>query len=183
MKKRKFSICSLLLVFVLTLSMGCNNGANKNNSFSKDNTVIVQILSFNDLHGQFEEDEKNGGGIANLSAYLKKYQSENENTITMSAGDQIGGSPVVTALKQDQPTLEIMEKMNVDVVVTGNHEYDEGIDELARIVQGGTHADGLEWKGSEDLNWITANVVAKEDMMFGNKEIKKGEPILDPYIV
>lgn len=178
MKKCKISISAFLLIVTLVLPMGCNKVDN-----SANNTVVVQLLSFNDLHGQFEEDEKNGGGIANLAAYLKKFQSENENTITMSAGDQIGGSPVVTALKQDQPTLEIMKEMNVDVVVTGNHEYDEGVDELARIVQGGTHSTGLEWEGSEYLSWITANVVAKEDMKFGKEEIKKGDPILEPYII
>ena len=118
--------------------------------------------------------------VSNLSAYLKKLQNQNENTLTMSAGDQVGGSPAVAALKQDQPTLEIMEEMNVDVVTTGNHEYDEGTDELARLIQGGTHSSGLEWRGSK-LNWVTSNVVAKKDMEFGKETIKKGEPILNPY--
>lgn len=147
--------------------------------YTKGETLDLQILSFNDLHGQYDAS-KYGGGIANLSAYLKQLQGENENTITMSAGDNIGGSPAVAALKQDQPTLEIMEEMNVDIVTTGNHEYDEGTDELARLIQGGTHASGLKWEGSK-LDWTTSNVVAKKDMKFGNKDIKKGEPILDPY--
>lgn len=182
MKKSSKRVYALFLSLILTLSLSVGCGKSNVNNSSNE-TVEVQLLTFNDLHGQFDEDEKNGGGIANLAAYLKKYQSENKNTITMSAGDQVGGSPVVTALKQDQPTLEIMKQMNVDVVVTGNHEYDEGISELARIIQGGTHESGLEWDGSDYLNWITANVVAKEDMMFGNKEVKKGEPILDPYVI
>lgn len=147
------------------------------------NTVDVQLLSFNDLHGQFDVDSKLGGGIDNLSAYLKKLQSENKNTLTLSAGDAVGGSPAVTALKQDQPTLEIMKEMNVDVVTTGNHEYDEGTSELARIIQGGTHSSGLNWEGSQNFNWVTANVVANKDMKFGNKEVKKGEPILSPYTI
>lgn len=150
---------------------------------SEKNTVEVQLLSFNDLHGQFDVDPKFGGGIDNLSSHLKKLQSENKNTLTLSAGDSVGGSPAVTALKQDQPTLEILKEMNVDIVTTGNHEYDEGINELARIIQGGTHSSGLEWKGSEDLNWINANVVANKDIKFGNKEVKKGEPILNPYTI
>ncbi|WP_052356829.1 cell wall-binding repeat-containing protein [[Clostridium] dakarense] len=152
-------------------------------ALAEGNTVDVKLLSFNDLHGQYDEDSKYGGGIANLSAYLKKMQSENKNTLTMSAGDAVGGSPAVAALKQDQPTLEILKEMNVDIVTTGNHEYDEGVDELARLVQGGKHKSGLEWSGSEDLGWITANVVANKDIKFGNKTIKKDEPILKPYTV
>ncbi len=149
----------------------------------KKDTVEVQLLSFNDLHGQYDVDPKYGGGIANLAAHLEKLQAENKNTLTMSAGDAVGGSPAVAALKQDQPTLEMLREMNVDIVTTGNHEYDEGIDELARLVQGGTHESGLEWEGSQDLNWITSNVVAKEDLKFGDKKIKKGDPILKPYTV
>lgn len=152
-------------------------------ALAQDNTVDVKLLSFNDLHGQFDVDSKYGGGIDNLSAYLKKLQSESKNTLTMSAGDAVGGSPAVTALKQDQPTLEILKEMNVDIVTTGNHEYDEGINELARLVQGGKHESGLEWSGSKDLGWITANVVANKDIKFGNENIKKGEPILNPYII
>ncbi|WP_270940552.1 cell wall-binding repeat-containing protein [Romboutsia lituseburensis] len=150
---------------------------------AQGNTVDVKLLSFNDLHGQYDADPKYGGGIDNLSAYLKKIQSENKNTLTMSAGDAVGGSPAVAALKQDQPTLEILKEMNVDIVTSGNHEYDEGITELARLVQGGKHASGLDWAGSEDLGWITSNVVANKDLKFGNKDIKKGEPILNPYTV
>ncbi len=150
---------------------------------AQSNTVDVKLLSFNDLHGQFDADPKYGGGIDNLSAYLKKLQLENKNTLTMSAGDAVGGSPAVTALKQDQPTLEILKEMNVDIVTSGNHEYDEGTDELARLIQGGTHKSGLEWSGSDKLSWITSNVVANKDMKFGNKSVKKGEPILNPYVV
>lgn len=150
---------------------------------AQGSTVDVKLLSFNDLHGQYDADAKYGGGIDNLSAYLKKLQSENKNTLTMSAGDAVGGSPAVAALKQDQPTLEILKEMNVDIVTTGNHEYDEGITELARLVQGGKHASGLDWAGSEGLGWITSNVVANKDLQFGNKTIKKGDPILNPYTV
>ena len=151
--------------------------------YTQSKNVDLKILSFNDLHGQYDVDSKYGGGIANLSAYLKTLQGQNDNTLTMSAGDAVGGSPAVASLKQDQPTLEIMKEMNVDVVTTGNHEYDEGIEELARLIYGGTHSSGLKWDGSKDLNWITANVVAKKDLKFGNKDIKKGENILDPYTV
>ena len=120
------------------------------NKEKTNETVDLELLTFNDLHGQIDET-KYGGGIANLSGALKDLQKEakenNKNVLTMSAGDQVGGSPAISALLQDQPTLEMMEEMNVDIVTTGNHEYDEGLEELERLIVGGTHSSGLnlEW--------------------------------------
>ena len=145
----------------------------------------LQLLTFNDLHGQIDET-KYGGGIANLAGALKDLQKEakenNKHVLTMSAGDQVGGSPAISALLQDQPTLEMMEEMNVDIVTTGNHEYDEGIKELERLIIGGTHSSGLTWNGTS-YDWITANVIAKKDMTFANRNVKAGEPIMEPYTV
>lgn len=113
------------------------------NKEKTNETVDLELLTFNDLHGQIDET-KYGGGIANLSGALKDLQKEakenNKNVLTMSAGDQVGGSPAISALLQDQPTLEMMEEMNVDIVTTGNHEYDEGLEELERLIIGGTHS-------------------------------------------
>lgn len=148
-------------------------------------TIDLELLTFNDLHGQIDET-KYGGGIANLSGALKDLQKEakenNKNVLTMSAGDQVGGSPAISALLQDQPTLEMMEEMNVDIVTTGNHEYDEGLEELERLIVGGTHSSGLTWNGTS-YEWITANVIAKKDMTFAGRTVKAGEPIMEPYTV
>ena len=148
-------------------------------------TIDLELLTFNDLHGQIDET-KYGGGIANLSGALKDLQKEakenNKNVLTMSAGDQVGGSPAISALLQDQPTLEMMEEMNVDIVTTGNHEYDEGLEELERLIIGGTHSSGLNWNGTS-YEWITANVIAKKDMTFAGRTVKAGEPIMEPYTI
>ena len=83
------------------------------NKEKTNETVDLELLTFNDLHGQIDET-KYGGGIANLSGALKDLQKEakenNKNVLTMSAGDQVGGSPAISALLQDQPTLEMMEE-------------------------------------------------------------------------
>ena len=155
------------------------------NKEKTNETVDLELLTFNDLHGQIDET-KYGGGIANLSGALKDLQKEakenNKNVLTMSAGDQVGGSPAISALLQDQPTLEMMEEMNVDIVTTGNHEYDEGLEELERLIVGGTHSSGLTWNGTS-YEWITANVIAKKDMTFAGRKVKAGEPIMEPYTV
>ncbi len=196
MKKNKKITAAVLGTLIATQSMYSvfALGTTKTEQDKLNDQVNVRLLSFNDLHGQYDVSS-NRGGIANLSAYLKQLQSESKNTITMSAGDHVGGSPAVAALKQDQPTLEMMREMNVDVVTTGNHEYDEGLEELYRLIYGGEHSSGLKWDGSQDLGWITANVIAKYDIKFdkfdingdgkidGNDVIKKGDPILNPYTI
>jgi len=61
-----------------------------------------------------------------LAAYLKQYEKTNKNTLLVSVGDQVGASPTVSALLQDKPTIEIMNKIGFDVATVGNHEFDEG---------------------------------------------------------
>ena len=68
------------------------------------------------------------------------------------------------------------------VKVWVDHEYDEGLEELERLIIGGTHSSGLNWNGTS-YEWITANVIAKKDMTFAGRKVKAGEPIMEPYTV
>ena len=60
----------------------------------------------------------------------------------MAAGDLIGASPLLSAAFHDEPTIEAMNKMGLDVASVGNHEFDEGWRELKRMQNGGCIADG-----------------------------------------
>ena len=72
------------------------------------------------------------GGAEYLASYLKKYEQENENTLLIHVGDVIGASSPVSSLHQDQPTIEFLNKLDFDVGTVGNHEFDEGVEELNR---------------------------------------------------
>ncbi|MGG3768185.1 multifunctional 2',3'-cyclic-nucleotide 2'-phosphodiesterase/3'-nucleotidase/5'-nucleotidase [Priestia megaterium] len=134
------------------------------NGESKDNTK-VQLLGMNDLHGQLDTDTKitsNGqsllaGNMKYTAAAIRKQEAENPNTLLVHAGDMIGGSPLVSALFQDEPTVEVMESLGFDVGTLGNHEFDEGIAELHRMIEGGDHPKGT--KGYDGMNFpvIAAN--------------------------
>ena len=50
--------------------------------------------------------------------------------ITFSAGDNIGASPFASKLLDDTPTLEILNRMNLQVSALGNHELDQGLTDL-----------------------------------------------------
>ena len=49
----------------------------------------------------------------------------------MAAGDLIGASPLLSAAFHDEPTIETMNAIGLDVSSVGNHEFDEGTDRAA----------------------------------------------------
>jgi 5'-nucleotidase len=112
--------------------------------------VEVQILAINDLHGNLEppapveivqnDGSKNKvqtGGVARLGTALTRLRSGKPNTVTVSAGDSIGASPLISAYYLDEPTITAMNLMKVEFNAVGNHEFDRGSDELKRIQNGG----------------------------------------------
>ena len=67
---------------------------------------------------------------------------EPENTVFVSAGDLIGATPLLSALFHDEPTIEAFNLMGLDYNGVGNHEFDEGIDELLRMQYGNEPGPG-----------------------------------------
>lgn len=138
--------------------------------------IQVQLLGINDFHGQLNVTRKVNGkpvGRADyLAAYLKQRAAENKNTVLVHAGDMVGASPPVSALLQDEPTIDFLNRMGFDIGTVGNHEFDEGVTELMRLIKGGTHPKTGNFAGS-NFPWIVANVIDK----------KTGKTILPPYKV
>ncbi|PPK94185.1 5'-nucleotidase [Kineococcus xinjiangensis] len=159
--------------------------------------VEVQLLALNDFHGALEEpggsggriqtgvdaDGKavtvNAGGAEFLATQLTQLAAEQKknNTITVAAGDLIGGSPLLSAAFHDEPTIESLSLAGLDYAAVGNHEFDEGAAELLRIQNGGCHpvdgcADGTPYEGA-DFQYLSANAFVTET----------GEPLLAPYAI
>ncbi|TQM95329.1 2',3'-cyclic-nucleotide 2'-phosphodiesterase (5'-nucleotidase family) [Ornithinimicrobium humiphilum] len=144
--------------------------------------LVVQLLSFNDYHGHIAVDgdgvlspeqdpEQNRvGGAVNLSTTLQMLRSRSydEQTLTVAAGDLIGGSTFVSGLFQDEPAVETLELAGLDISSVGNHEFDEGVDELLRMQHGGCHPELGCFEGDDnpydgaDFQWLAANVVDRE---------------------
>ena len=125
----------------------------------------IQLLSFNDFHGNLEPpagssgrnvvDHKidpatgkpvdvtaDAGGAAYLATHLAQARKGHPNSLTVAAGDIIGASPLLSAAFHDEPTIESMNRLGLDVTAVGNHEFDEGYKELQRMAHGGCIADG-----------------------------------------
>ncbi|MFJ8807703.1 bifunctional metallophosphatase/5'-nucleotidase [Streptomyces sp. NPDC102490] len=154
----------------------------------------VQLLSFNDLHGNLEpptgssgrvtEVQPDGttktidaGGVEYLATHLREARKGNRYSITAAGGDMVGASPLLSGLFHDEPTIEALNKLDLDVTSVGNHEFDEGARELARLQNGGCHpTEGCytdkEFEGA-DFPYLAANVLDE----------KTRKPILKPYWV
>lgn len=140
----------------------------------------VQLLSFNDYHGHLEAtdpplnatldpSQTPVGGAEYLAATLDGLRSEvgDRNSLTVAAGDLIGGSTFLSGSFHDEPAVESLEAMGLDVSSVGNHEFDEGTTELLRMQKGGCHpVDGCyfpEGYDGADFDWLAANVVRKDN--------------------
>ncbi|MDD2724796.1 MAG: bifunctional metallophosphatase/5'-nucleotidase [Methylovulum sp.] len=114
-------------------------------------TVNVKIVAINDFHGQLESPGlfRNlptdatatvpVGGIDWLAGYFADIKSKNPNTTIVSAGDLIGATPLISALFHDEGTIETMNRAGLEINAVGNHEFDEGKNELLRMQNGGCH--------------------------------------------
>ena len=131
------------------------------------------------------------GGVEYLATHLRTLEATNpRNTVIVSAGDNIGATPLLSALFHDEPTIEAMNLMGFDYSSVGNHEFDEGTQELLRMRYGnepgfrytparsdGCHpvdgcGDGDPYLGS-DFPYLAANVTYRDT----------GETIFPPYAI
>ncbi len=148
-------------------------GKDKPPVIMKGSEVEVQILALNDFHGNLlpptgssgRVGTVDAGGAAYLATHVKNLEQTNANSIVVSAGDLIGASPLLSALFHDEPTIEAMNQIGLDINAVGNHEFDEGTDELLRMQNGGCHPvdgclDGDGFAGA-DFQFLAANVVSK----------------------
>ncbi|MFB7324189.1 MULTISPECIES: bifunctional metallophosphatase/5'-nucleotidase [unclassified Streptomyces] len=171
------------------------NPAEKHDKEAKARVEQLQLLAINDFHGNLEppagssgtvkEKDANGaivstpaGGVEYLATALREARKGHKNTITVSDGDNVGASPLLSSLFHDEPTIEALNKVGVEVSVVGNHEFDHGRAELLRQANGGCHPvdgcfnQGQKFKGA-DFPILAANVTDE----------KTGKTILPPYTV
>ncbi len=165
--------------------------------------VEVQILAFNDFHGNletppaFQVTEADGskrkmvsGGVAQLAAALAGLRAGHPNTVTVSAGDTIGASPLISANYLDEPTIEAMNLLGLEFNSVGNHEFDRGADELKRMQSGGCAKYtrrvpcAVEPFGGARFRYLAANVVKQDgSTIFPATALKRFETPAGPITI
>ncbi|SDC74524.1 bifunctional metallophosphatase/5'-nucleotidase [Actinokineospora iranica] len=120
----------------------------------------LRLIAFNDFHGNLappagssgrvtlpDGNTVDAGGAAYLATHVARLRGESEHSLVLSAGDNIGASPLTSALFHDEPTIEFLNRIGVAATTIGNHEFDEGYQELRRMQSGGCHpADGCQFR-------------------------------------
>ena len=117
--------------------------------------VELRILAINDFHGYLrpppggiriaDPNDKTksvvvpAGGSERMATLVRQLREGHSNTIFVAAGDLIGASPFLSAMFHDEPTIESLSMMGLALSAVGNHEFDEGKDELLRMQNGGCH--------------------------------------------
>ena len=97
-----------------------------------EGTIDIQVLAINDFHGRIITDAPNSlAGAEGLAVALDALRENHPSTtIFASAGDNIGASIFESFSLQDEPTIEALRTMGLDVSAVGNHEFDRGFDDL-----------------------------------------------------
>ena len=143
--------------------------------------TTVQLLSFNDYHGHLEatdvpltkaQDPAQNpvGGVEYLATNLAALRAKvgKKSSLTVAAGDLIGGSPFLSGMFHDEPSVESLNALGLDVSSVGNHEFDEGTAELLRMQKGGCHPvagcyfPDAPYAGAK-FQWLAANVIRKDN--------------------
>jgi 5'-nucleotidase len=184
MRVRRGLVALAAGVGLIALLSPMGAGAAKAKPPKPPKTVSVQLLAFNDFHGNLEPPAGSSGRIGTVNAggaeyfatHMKQLEATNPiNTAIVSAGDLIGASPLLSGLFHDEPTIESANLFGLDFNAVGNHEFDEGVTELLRMQNGGCHPvdgcqDGTDFLGA-DFQFLAANVKYKNS----------GKTIFPPY--
>jgi len=153
--------------------------------------VKVRVLAINDFHGNLRParggiriaDPANpgktmnvdAGGAEHLATAVAELRKGHANHVFVAAGDLIGATPLLSALFRDEPTIESLSLMGLEISAVGNHEFDKGADELLRLQRGGCHpGDGCKgpqpFKGAS-FQYLAASTVVE----------KTGQTLLPAY--
>src|SRR3954466_3452413 len=153
--------------------------------------VDLRILAINDFHGYLRpppggitiadpEDKTKkitvpAGGAEHMATLVGQLRQGHRNTIFVAAGDLIGASPFLSAMFHDEPTIEALSMMGLEIASVGNHEFDEGREELLRMQNGGCHpVDGCQ--GPHPFAGATFNYRAASTI-----DTRTGKSLLPPY--
>ena len=166
--------------------------------------ITLSLISLNDFHGNIlpppgsvlVPDRNNeagarvsAGGAAYISTLVQSLKQLNpQRTLVVAAGDMIGASQLTSGLFHDEPTIDILSQIGLEITSVGNHEFDKGRSELLRMQRGGCFpktADGTagivgvdtcmnqgQFKGAS-FQYLAANVTDQ----------RTGETLFPPYAI
>ena len=102
--------------------------------------TLITVLHTNDTHSQIDpilENDKTyagKGGVARRATLVQRVRKENPNTLMIDAGDVLQGTPYFNFYK-GEVEYKAMSLIGYDAGTIGNHEFDNGVESLAKAMQ------------------------------------------------
>ena len=108
-------------------------------AMAREEAFSLLILHTNDQHSRLDPFPMDGskyqglGGIARREAMVEKYRQSHEQVLLLDSGDIWQGTPYFNKY-QGRPEFELMSRMQYDAATLGNHDFDNGVEGLARML-------------------------------------------------
>lgn len=118
-----------IIILLLTLSIGIR---------AQEKSLVV--LHINDTHSRIEPFPENQsaysgkGGMVRLDNYVNQVRKETENVLLFHCGDLVQGTPYFN-LYNGEAEIAAANLMKTDAACLGNHEFDNGLELLARMIK------------------------------------------------
>ena len=114
-------------------------------------TATLNLLNFNDFHGRIDKNL-----TVPFAATIEQLRAEHpDSSLLLAAGDSIGASLFNSSAQKDQPTIDVLNALGLKASAVGNHEFDQGYDDLTgRVI-------GTDGKRNAQWDYLGANVYKK----------------------
>jgi 5'-nucleotidase len=172
MKRRDFIQHSLLATSALTMPMEIFSGLDLGKKYKKH----ITILHTNDVHSHIDPFPDNHhrnpgrGGVSKRYTLIKQIKTENPNTLVLDAGDSFQGTPYFN-FYGGELEFKLMSKMGYHASTIGNHEFDNGIDNIAAQLQ---HAKFDMLNANYDFKNTSLNGMTKPHQVYEVDGVKIG---------
>ena len=142
--------------------------------------IEINLVAMNDFHGNLEPTRFNdigpdgkpvtvqAGGIEAVASAVYAWRAQDPQLLLVGAGDLVGGTPAMSSMWNDEPTINALNMLGMNFSSVGNHEFDSGRIELMRKQKGGcetTRRDKAcklapDFSGAK-FTYLAANVLDK----------------------
>ncbi|MCX6565684.1 MAG: bifunctional UDP-sugar hydrolase/5'-nucleotidase [Candidatus Aminicenantes bacterium] len=117
-KAARFVLSVFLLLPALLFCRGCSSGASMSPAPGETRLVIFHS---NDVHGKIDN-------FAKVAAILKRERESGADVFYFCAGDNFTGNPIVDRFNPPgEPMLQLLNRLGLDLLAVGNHEFDYGL--------------------------------------------------------
>ncbi|WP_332693908.1 bifunctional metallophosphatase/5'-nucleotidase [Halalkalibacter lacteus] len=143
-KSHKFNFIIVgLLLMILLLLIACVSQSEQAIEEDEVEILSLKVLHLNDIHASI-------GDFPYIASYIDSQKNKNDYFLHLNAGDMFSGDPVVD-LQQGTPIIELLNKLELDAVTMGNHDFDYGQEYTAA-------AEELS-----DFPWLSANTIVMDE--------------------